>query len=99
MGPKKTKTQEKSKIEKCNYYNRGYCRNGESCPDQHPDKVCEDINCFDDKCPFRHPNPCKFKYRCVFLRKKICLYFHATTENSYNNKLAEFEKRLKTMEK
>ena len=101
MGPKKNKTQEnlKNKSEKCKYYDRGYCRNGESCPDQHPDKVCTDINCFDDKCPLRHPNPCKFKYRYVFQKKKICLYSHVALENSFDNKLEELEKRLKTMEK
>ena len=69
MGPKINK-----KSEKCPYYNRGYCRNGENCDQEHPDKVCPASNCFDDKCQHRHPNPFKFSYRCKFNMKRY-VYF------------------------
>ena len=56
MGTKKNKKSEKS--EKCIFYDRGYCSNGENCEKLHPDKVCPNLNCFDEKCSFRHSNPC-----------------------------------------
>jgi hypothetical protein len=102
MGPKKDKTKDNSrnKNKKCVYFNRGYCRNGESCRDNHPDKVCPDPNCFEESCELRHPNPCKFGPRCHFNRKKICLYSHATLDNINSDKrFKEFEKRMHLLEK
>ena len=100
MGPKKDKN--KSKL-KCPYYNRGFCKHGEECPKNHPDKVCEDTDCFSDDCDKRHPNPCKFGKRCVFKRKKICVYSHVTTgsddgkvdalENKFNKKFEVLENK------
>ena len=72
---KKHKDGSRNKKEKCIHYSRGYCRNGEDCPEEHPDKVCPDADCFDDKCADRHPNPCIFGKRCNFNRKKICYIY------------------------
>ena len=98
MGPKK-KDNFRNKNEKCEHYNRGYCRNGERCQEHHPDKVCPDSNCFDEKCPHRHPNPCKFGRRCVFNKKKICCYSHVTLVSDDAKKMEEMEKRLTNLEK
>ena len=77
--PKKPpKANSRNKDEKCIHYNRGYCFKEESCPNKHPDKVHPDAHCFEEKCGFRHPNPCKFGKRCVFNFKKICFYSHVT---------------------
>ena len=94
MGPKKDTNKEKVKV-KCPYFNRGFCKKGEECLKHHPDKVCKDPNCFSDDCEERHPNPCKFGNRCVFQRKKICLYSHVTTSSDDGN-LNTLEKKFKT---
>ena len=84
---KKTKSNSRYNNEKCIQYNRGYCAIFEDCPNEHPDKVCPDANCFEQKCNFRHPNPCKFGKRCVFNFKKICLYSHLTLSNDDDKKM------------
>ena len=93
MGPKKHK-----KSEKCPFYNRGYCRNEENCAQDHPDKVCQSSDCFDDKCQFRHPNPCKFGFRCKFNVKKLCLFSHVTLATD-DKKIEELKKRINQTEK
>ena len=69
MGPKKDKAELK-----CKNHDRGFCSKGKECSKFHADKVCEDPNCFDDKCKNRHPNPCKFGFRCKFNKQNICIY-------------------------
>ena len=86
--PKKTtKSNSRYNNEKCIQYNRGYCAKVEDCPNEHPDKVCPDANCFEEKCDFRHPNFWKFGKRCVFNFKKICLYSHLTLSNDDDKKM------------
>ena len=94
MGPKKNS---KNKSEKCQYYDRGYCKNGKDCQDNHPDKVCPDSKCFEENCTFRHPNPCKFGQRCFFNKKKICSFSHVTLVS--DERFEEMEKRIKNLEK
>ena len=67
--------------------------------DEHPDKVCPETNCFDDKCPFRHPNPCKFEYRCKFNAKKICLFSHVTLASEDDKKIKEVREKVNSVEK
>ena len=94
MGSRKNK-----KSSKCIHYDRGYCFKGEDCNDEHPDKVCPKTNCFDDKCPFRHPNPCKYDYRCKFNAKKICLFSHVTIVSEDEKKIEEVKKQIPAVEK
>ena len=57
-------------------------------------------NCFDEKCPSRHPNPCKYGHRCLhkfFFFK--CLYSHIGISSGDQNKLEELEKRIVSLEK
>ena len=98
MGPKKNKTQENIKT-KCVHFNRGYCRRGEDCRELHPDKVCPDVNCFNIKCPLRHPNPCKFGPRCTFQMKEMCLYSHVYDEKDESEKLDELDRKVDSVEK
>jgi hypothetical protein len=83
MGPKKDKTKDQPNTQKFNFYDRGYCKHGEKCVRIHPDKVCEDQNCFN--CEKRHPNHCKCGIRCTFERKNICLYSYVTTASANEN--------------
>ena len=99
MGPKKQKKKDDSRNnkEKCWYFNRGYCRNRDSCQEFHPEQVCSKPNCFEEDCPQRHPNPCKFGKRCKYNRQQICLYAHEVFEN--DDARNESEKRLQKLEK
>ena len=108
MGPKKAKAKEKpdSQFQKCQYYDRGFCNKGNECTKYHSDKVCQDLNCFEDNCMDRHPNPCKFGNRCKFHRKNLCLYSHVTIVSddekfkALQNKLdKKFETQCKEMKK
>ena len=56
------------------------------------------MNCFENKCPLRHPNPCKFGPRCTFKMKEICLYSHVD-EKDDTKKMDEMDKKLKMVEK
>ena len=42
MGPKKDLNNEKVRIKNkiCHYYDRGFCKFGDTCYNKHPDKVC-----------------------------------------------------------
>jgi hypothetical protein len=61
MGPKKDKTKNKINSNKCPFFDRRYCKNCDECDKKHPDKVCDDNNCYGENCDDkRHPNPCKF---------------------------------------
>ena len=59
MGPKKQQNNDEFRIinKKCPYYNRGYCKFGDRCNYKHFDKVCDDINCSEESCDKRQPNP------------------------------------------
>ena len=99
MGPKSDKTNKKLK---CPFYNTGFCKNGEECSKVHPDKVCEDTNCFNDNCKSRHPNPCKYGNRCKFNWKNKCLYSHVTfpsDDDSYDALEKKLNKKIEALEK
>ena len=101
MGPKKQQNSDKSKTIKCTYYDRGFCIFGEKCTNKHPDKVCDDPNCYEENCDKRHPNPCKFGIRCNFNRKQICLYSHVTfaSDDTKINALSKkLNKKFETLE-
>ena len=105
MGPTKNQNKYDFRItaKKCQLYDRGYSKYKEKCTNKHPDKVCDDPNCSEDKCDKRHPNPCKYGQRCRFSRKKVCLYSHDTLvcDDSRMNALAKkveaFEKQISVL--
>ena len=99
MGSRKT-NQEGIKIIKCVHFDRGYCKFGEKCKNKHNDKVCNDKDCINDNCDFRHPNPCKYGPRCKFYLKKVCLYSHVKLPCEENrSKIKELEKKILAFEK
>ena len=100
MGPKKNKTQQNEETsQKCEFYNRGYCKNGEDCDYKHPDKVCLKANCFNEKCHDRHPNPCWWGLRCKFHNKNMCLFSHDTTVQNDEKRVGELEKLVAKLQK
>ena len=100
MGPKKNKTQQNEETsQKCEFYNRGYCKNGEDCDYKHPEKVCLKANCFNEKCHDRHPNPCWWGLRCKFHNKNMCLFSHDTTVQNDEKRVGELEKLVAKLQK
>ena len=103
MGPKKNKSDKKSslKSEKCQYFDRGFCNKANECSKVHPEKVCDDPDCFDDSCEKRHPNPCKYGNRCRFNMRNICMYSHVTfasVDGNLNALENKFNKRIEALE-
>ena len=49
---------------RCNFYNRGFCRQGSSCEFEHPTKLCEqylnDGECSRRDCNGRHTYRCRY---------------------------------------
>ena len=85
MPPKKAKPKQvvtKKTPQKCHHNTRGYCKAKDDCANEHSDKVCEDPDCLEDNCKYRHPNPCKYGFRCRFNKKEECMYLH---EDSITN--------------
>ena len=65
---------------KCNWWNRGYCREKEGCLFAHPREDCQDHlkgGCNNRGCTLRHRRACKFlssEVGCV--RGDMCAYLH-----------------------
>ena len=77
MPPKKSNGKKKTS-DMCSNYNRGYCKFRDECTKTHSDKVCDDVDCDEEICQKRHPNPCWHGFRCTYFKKKECLYSHVT---------------------
>ena len=61
---------------KCEYFNKGYCKQTDKCTKTHPIKEC-DGDCNDKKtCPKRHRVPCKNLKKCDFYASKSCEFLH-----------------------
>ena len=101
MPPKKSKTEQnlKTKSQKCEFFDRGYCKKGEDCEYQHPDKVCSKSNYFNEKCHDRHPNPCCWGPRCKFYNTNICLFSHEVTNSVDEKRVGDLEKIVATLQK
>ena len=97
MGPKKDQNNFRIKTIKCPYYDSGYYKYGDKCHNIHPDKVCNDNNCSEDKCDKRHPNPCKFGKRRRHSKKNVCSYAHVSFASD-DKKFEELENEIKVLE-
>ena len=100
MSPKKAQKKDAVKTSKCNFNNRGYCRLKDECENKHTNKVCNDLDCDEDECDMRHPNPCKFGPRCKFNKKQECMYLHVTSASNEHvvEKFDKMEKKIKEIE-
>ena len=59
LPPEKSQNKGKAKTSG-KFNNRGYCKQKTECENKHSYKVCDDLDCNEDQCEKRHPNPCKF---------------------------------------
>ena len=95
MGPKTNSDKLRIKTRKYQYHDRGYCKHGETCNNKHPEESCNDETCSEKNCDKRHPNPCKFGYRCKYKKKNVCSYSHITLVSDDKND--DLEKKLKVL--
>ena len=96
-----------SKVKKCNFYNRGFCKKGFSCGFDHSEsKNCETFSelgvCYDKKCNKRHPYTCKYlKTVSGCFRGEDCAFNHdvnvtkleTDTERSIDEQVEEIEQK------
>ena len=93
-------TKRRSQI-KCRYWNRGYCKEGDSCNFKHLEEDCESFlknrKCEDMKCYKRHRTYCRyFRTEEGCYRKASCQYLHV--EPHMKNKQIRREKNEETPE-
>ena len=62
---------------KCIFFDRGFCKNKNQCPQMHSSQdcqgECEDMN----TCPKRHRTECKNGSSCLFLKSSSCEFLHS----------------------
>ena len=74
---------------KCGFFDRGFCKNKNHCPQKHPSQdcqgECEDMN----TCPKRHRTECKNGSTCLFQKSNSCEFLNseAWEEEVRNNKV------------
>ena len=70
----------KNKVNRCKWWNRGFCKYKKDCPDLHPQEICSEGQCESKECEKRHPNTCKNwkKGFCKFLEQ--CEFSHPILE-------------------
>ena len=85
----KVKSAEETAKIRCNFFNRGYCKNGSECAFDHPREDCETQKvgnvCKDRVCSKRHRVICKYENStggCV--RGKECMFLHIETNEDVN---------------
>ena len=100
---------------KCTFFDRGYCKHKNQCPQMHPSQdcqgECEDMN----TCPKRHRTECKNGSSCPFLKSSSCEFLHSEAwEEEIRNsevetlqilndgqiaRLSDLEEKLQTFDK
>ena len=85
-------------IMKCVYYDKGYCRNKDSCSLKHPRIECD--GCCEDKrtCPKRHRTVCKNGDTCVFLTTQSCEFLHKPKEICTKEDIESFQSMINIVE-
>ena len=108
MPPRKPQSKDNKTLKKCNFNNRGYCKNKNECSKDHSEVVCDDQKCDELKCIKRHPYQCKYGMYCKFNKKNECHYSHVTLASddgkiealnkAFNNKVNSLEKSLVSLQ-
>ena len=100
---------------KCIFFDRGFCKKKNQCPQMHPSQdcqgECEDMN----TCPKRHRTECKNGSSCPFLKSSSCEFLHSEAwEEEIRNsevetlqilndgqiaRLSDLEEKLQTFDK
>ena len=90
----------------CPFNKFGFCKYGGKCYMTHINRICENYNCDQSECEYRHPKVCKyfemFK-RCKFT--SFCKFSHKTnnsvqedTTHILNDKVDTIEKEARALE-
>ena len=81
-------------------------KHGDDCYFKHPDKVCGDQDWSGENCEKRHPNPCKFGFRCKYKRENVLHVTFASDDgkfdalaNKFNKKFEDLENQVREMKK
>ena len=83
---------------KCAYYDKGYCRNKDSCPIKHPQAEC-DGSCEErGTCPKRQRIFCKNGKTCVFQPTQSCEFLHKTNEIGTKEDIDSFQSMINIVE-
>ena len=61
----------------CSWFQTGYCKFSELCPNVHVAEICDDVNCLKKKSKLRYPMPCRNQNDCRF--GENCAYSHSGT--------------------
>ena len=71
---------------KCEHFNKGYCKNKNKCSLKHPLAECAG-DCEDKRvCPKRHQIPCKNGQECAFFATESCEFSHHSLLHRENYK-------------
>ena len=91
-------TQHDNSIQKCYYYNRGYCKKKQNCTFWHPLIECTE-NCIGkNKCTKRYMKKCKYGRRCHHNKQNLCEYKHDPHhETSDNSELIKLKHEIENM--
>ena len=83
---------------KCQYFDKGYCKNKDTCSLKHPLIECEG-SCEDRRtCPKRHKVLCKNGKECVFVPTNSCEFLHKADIESTEQQNAGFQSMIKVIE-
>ena len=94
-------TVDSKEIGKCPFFDTGYCKYGDKCQYQHYKTKCQNKDCANKACTFRHPKPCKYKESCRRFAKANCAYDHENQVNqdSLKDKIKHLDDKMKENEK
>ena len=67
------------KIQKCYYFDKGYCKYGVQCNLFHPSENCV-TKCREKKCLKRHKINCRNQLNCKFQINNVCEFSHEPEE-------------------
>ena len=84
--------------EKCQYFDKGYCKSRDKCSLKHPLVECEG-SCEDRRiCPKRHRVFCKNGNECVFDLTNSCEFLHKADNKSTERHHATLQSMIKHFE-
>ena len=83
---------------KCQYFDKGYCKNKDTCSLKHPLIECEG-SCEDRRtCPKRHRVLCKNSKECDFVLTNSCEFLHKADLERTEQQNDVFQSMIKVIE-
>ena len=84
---------------KCEYFDKGFCRQKSQCDKLHPSTDCDNKCPDQNACPFRHRKQCKNQERCLFYASKTCEFLHGSPNPGGNHSTEEIKTSLFNLNK